>query len=788
MVVFCFVLASTAFGGELKPSFKEFFVDPVSERAVDSTGLELLVGKASDVLHSVSEGERRSIEGHHFGLPYIAMPNPGRPRLHLDIEASGGWEIEVQPGWRTIYFELIPPKKDGTLSLSFKELRFRVVRDGERLRAHFGNASESLKSGDLTVHILAEQVCFNQKCLPVPRDTGGGTLAVEGNGGLANLQIAYPDRVVFETFGEAEHSTTNPYRKDDITAWERLTYWMAWSSVLVGTAYSICDQTENPLPESARVVDAALPFVSNVHESLSRWKMWRVFDPRLGEQEMFTSREYITWDRNNWSNGFAPLAFTVSASFLDQVKENFDVLPARATLNRQGLRWIVGSGRYLPPAHWLKRATNHGVMIYAHSLASSLILNGCSLDPTGQSLLSDLVQVLEGTFKDGSSHEPPHYTDLVVGESALVAGLLNKCSIPNSIDDLYSRIAPFASALADSDGSPFVPYGDCCDETIWSPDVVEILKNFGLNDRAVLNRQETRLKNALKGAGRGGFHLRSYYLYSRYRKQVEGEESTSVCEGFFQNGIAVFRDWRGDRKLSLAAIFPKINLTHTKNFDVGSFFLSVDGREQIAEYRKEPRYAASSHNGLGIGSPHCGNGEFPDCGPRKSNAAALKEVFPVDGGCVFRGGSYSGTYFRNPEGEPVLRSFDRIFITLGLEEGRWVVLILDRLSKDPFTPISRYVNLVGTAEPSEDLSFAHTGEGKFMELADGWQRLVITENEDAALTALVSGGVCEPEIVDFSEANESGMRIELELNCQEAVPELQKKLRIDGQLFSIGLR
>lgn len=301
------------------------------------------------------------------------------------------------------------------------------------------------------------------------------------------------------------------------------------------------DGVENPLPwedTSRAIYRAALRYrmmaeAGTVSPALERWRMaalgalaerdWRPF--RQGQQSP---------DYNCWSNGYFPGAWGLLGGEVETFHE-------KGTFH---IRRLPGA------AHWLRRSTNHGIVILASYLLGAKAL--------GQELVGRdmLREVIEGSCKEGCYPEGVNYLSFILSEIGpyLAAGWDGENwreHVKSELPGIEGAKRHFRLAM-DNSGTIRNTFGDA---------------KAGVR----LFRHAVRVADSLSDEGDLAALLTSQFLDDRFADPIaDGLPSggrPAPTDYLFSNDIATAREdgwW-------LWVFGSRVHLTHNCDHDCGSF-------------------------------------------------------------------------------------------------------------------------------------------------------------------------------------------------------------------------
>ncbi|UYG01956.1 hypothetical protein OCT51_12145 [Halomonas sp. LR3S48] len=355
--------------------------------------------------------------------------------------------------------------------------------------------------------------------------------------------------------------------------------------------------------------------------SLSAWPYWR--------PSASTSPSGGMWERGNWANGFVLGSYGLCLGLrYDTSSKIASAEEVKAGLEK-GWSWLsppedgIYKQEHFPSvAHWLRRSTNHGIVILASALVGARELNRSQEE---QKIKVDIIEknfwlLVESSFEGGVYREGIRYAQFSLQE-ALAYFLYEYINIrKRNISYIKEKNRTFEELAlffwlsgAPNRQSPYTTWGDC-DVLPWKKSVVYFLNAFGS-----LIPSSSPLKELLIANGDKGKKL------DRERLTSEPLEMPSKCLPITNETANTHNDtiYRFYDKFGLTLVASKacnspkydtrlcilgtqVHLTHNKDHDVGAFNFICKGQEVIKEARGR---GLSYHSSLGLKNIAL---EFPD--------------------------------------------------------------------------------------------------------------------------------------------------------------------------------
>ncbi|MGE6193655.1 hypothetical protein ACQKCL_21800 [Stutzerimonas stutzeri] len=356
-----------------------------------------------------------------------------------------------------------------------------------------------------------------------------------------------------------------------------------------------------------------LALASIITFSVHRYSRWR---PSAGP-----TKNEGEWERGNWANGFLLGAYGLSAGILNDCgKLKLDIRDVTSKAIASGAEWLVREdGKeftkldFPPVAHWLRRSTNHGVVILSAALVGlreAYRISGLSADSYISRLEDDYWSLFRGSFRDGMYLEGVRYAQFSLQEA--LSYLIYSYQASGLEWDEYwryripelGRVKEFFEAAAYPGSSqPMVNWGDC-PSLPWKQSVLNLLDS--VDGRAstiasLLRSSETKvtLTDAWDDEILKTEPLGFATEVLPRNTSDSGAVSTITVDCFRDEVISVrpvikeedVLDWR------LYILGTKVHLTHNLDHDSNSFFWAAKGRLILGEV---PGRAAYRHSGVGV--------------------------------------------------------------------------------------------------------------------------------------------------------------------------------------------
>ena len=421
---------------------------------------------------------------------------------------------------------------------------------------------------------------------------------------LYNVVYEYPLKIT-DTSTQYSIGYTNFF----VRQWEERARKLWHMAVAIRACADLVElDTHNKLPDffilMAKLITSAL-------SHFSHWRPSRELTPQAGE-----------WERGNWSNGFLLGAFGLMTGVL----KDFDILHIneshlKSDAINKGINWLLCSDQNnyttldFPPAkHWIKRSTNHGIVILSSALIGLSEINRTLKIPEFRSTYNYLHEqfsiLFQTSFQNGVYLEGIRYAQFSLQESiAYLLYLYNQSNMHwkdfcNTNFPVLKEIKHYIETAAYPGSQvPYVNWGDC-QILPWKISVLyffdsvdggtvgsvsSLVYNNGMsvslletNDNEILKTEPLKLPTLLLPNKQNHTCDKSAQLVNINNEIITYES--------YSNNIS-YPDW----KLYIAAT--RIHLTHNKDHDCGNFFLASHGKLLLG---KLPGRALYNHSTVGI--------------------------------------------------------------------------------------------------------------------------------------------------------------------------------------------
>ena len=347
-------------------------------------------------------------------------------------------------------------------------------------------------------------------------------------------------------------------------------------------------------------------------EALSAWPYWRPsnsLDPELSD-----------WERGNWSNGFLPGAYGILLTTLEKTLLPEKHLQAQQTLMEKGLNWLVSykensdktlskyRNRMFPsPQHWIKRSTNHGLVILATAWIGSFLALGAK-ESLVDDMLKDYWEVFNESFSEGLYLEGIWYAEFVLLESLLLFWIQARTQ-NKSIGEYLSKSVPCLKAVkeffqrsSNQSGLKVATFGDCY-RFPWINAVIYLLENI---------QDDSSLKKCLVNTHRLDQFSISNHACPHAPFAVLLAEQNSDCSNrdesellpvstqiYSKANVAHVIAGNNPNQITELWLFGStLHLTHNKSYDLCSFILTY--KEEIILDRQEANRQETNDHNLGL--------------------------------------------------------------------------------------------------------------------------------------------------------------------------------------------
>jgi len=534
-----------------------------------------------------------------FNLPF--MPTHGYPEIHAfklnageSINPSINNHDSVEGYYAEIYFE---PEMASELIVHFGCCVAEcTLREDSSISILIGGRELTSISKNGLFNLSVRRIrgiyyfCVNsEEIREVAPGAGREQFSIacrEGKVGVVQLQTMGLEGFNYVSFQNCELSRRHVVcgaSPQFVLRWER-TAQLIYQAALF-TAVSLKFHTDDDGILQADVRE----FSDLMRNALLSWPYWRPsgdYFPQSG-----------AWERNNWSNGYLPGAFGILCG-LGNVANGI----WRDKFNSHGLQWLIPmvdakellSTQFPPVSHWLRRSTNHGLVIYSTFMMGALHFFDFG-DPVIDRIQDVFHKILRESLKGGYP-EGFSYAQFVLQELIpyLVLILAEAKGDKNAV---YSELFGDVSELADlfwygslDDGYLFARFGDCSDAG-WSPGVSRIVNSLPGESRNTLIDMG-KITNELPSFFGDAYTLLAQVL--PINKKIDDSSPRVAGREFSQIGSAALRGKsKSGRNYSIWISGSKLHHTHNKDYDFASFYLYVDGSPWAIE---ESGREAYKHN------------------------------------------------------------------------------------------------------------------------------------------------------------------------------------------------
>lgn len=338
-----------------------------------------------------------------------------------------------------------------------------------------------------------------------------------------------------------------------------------------------------------------------IHLALGAFPYWRAAESKHPRP--------MKWERGNWSSGFLCGAYGITAGLLMEMEEiQLDRVRIIESALNKGSGWLAGERHeplatcdFPPVAHWVKRSTNHGVVILASALVGlrevQRVFYSQKLAKHIEKLDKEFWLLINHSFKNGMYLEGIRYAQFSLQEAA--AYIIydyggSSTSFHHYIKERCSELIKiadfFLSAAYPGSNIPLVNWGDCA-TLPWKRSVLNFVdclsgvSEESITQKVLLSRNKTELLPHLDGevlktepltlptkvlmnSQFGGELIanKEEYLLTDAIAKVERTDVVGVASG-----------WQ------LYAITTPIHLTHNKDHDTAGFCWATNGKLLIGE-------------------------------------------------------------------------------------------------------------------------------------------------------------------------------------------------------------
>ena len=457
------------------------------------------------------------------------------------------------------------------------------------------------------------------------------------------------------------------------------------------------------LPEY--ITELAKLILSSIH-NFSHWRPSSAMTPTDGP-----------WERGNWANGFLLGAFGLMVGLLQDHKLlHINEGSLIRSGNEKGVSWLLRSPRkkhrklnFPPVAHWLRRSTNHGIVILASALVGyEELIRSLPMPPAKKkrALLSeDFWELMNGTFPAGVYPEGVRYEQFSLQEAIAYilyayrsSGIHWRTFYLQNFGELPAIKACIEAAIYPGSNTPMVSWGDC-PILPWKRSVLFFLDSIdsdvcpSISEQVVNNGQQVDL---LKDKNDEILKTEPLTLPTLLLPEGSGvPPNTGLSARAFGSALASVKarefsereDWR------LYVTTTPLHLTHNLDHDCASFSWAASGSLLIGEVSGR---AAYKHSSVGIkdemlyekDNPFtCYGGEENGSLIDRNYTGAVVANYVADSAAVITARATSGVLYR--DGSPLITNYRRDFVVLG--DSHPIMIIISRGNSNNVSP---YLNFV----------------------------------------------------------------------------------------------
>ncbi len=685
------------------------------------------------------------VRSYYLSIDAPTMPAPGRPRLAIPLR--DGYPLPVPSTASDVSFDLLPADSNAVVSMNLGSVAVQIIqKENETELLLDGESATVTPRRKYMIHLRADRgrLCIDDTCVDVTTDeTVSSTITSSSSFLLSNLQYWNEGNFTLVGFNDQPDVQVLPQSGSDIIAWERMAQGLALESInLYVTALLCARQSALPDVSCDEVQASALAVARGIIDRCMQWPEWRAYDQQLSRQERRASKDWTSWDRGSWANGYMPLAISLAAAYL---QEQAVALPSNLSqvLDEKGFDYIEHES-FPSIAHWIQRSTNHGQLMYGSAWAAALIADDCKDTPRVVSLRSKFIELSAAVFSDGGYRESPSYLGVFLMAGAY--GLMQQASCDDlSVSEYVATALPelakasvFVDAISDSSGNPVAEYGDHSRNHTWRSDLVELLSNAEPL-RAALQMQS---KDRELDLGEAYLRLRFDSGEAGFGKNLE-----PICTLFPATGVGVVKSGRANLFSTIAILGMPLHGTHNKDLDIGSISISRNGHRMLAEDLKEGGRSPWVHNAVGVAAaddlePKLELCKGDACGPRKINGALAQLAPPI--GCAFSSFA-EGPYLLADE-TTLVAGYRRTLWVFEDETGTPIVLAIDRATDVSSRVVpQRYLNfalpassvqVVGNQATIGGFGWLHTDGGDLSVLETAGGMRLVSKGSSAQSTML----------------------------------------------------
>lgn len=568
-------------------------------------------------LRAIIEGKRLS------WLDALFMTPPGFPSVHaLYIEPGAQHAFSSMPkgyGGRVDFY--IPPQQDVEFRCTFGPIQFTIRQTGKDVvietpsrtvqtranRGHlalcwlfFGDGKRLMWVSGGRPKILANNLntkLRTKQDFVVSNDKGKVAILSFQSLGADDATFYWPDG----SEGNIESFPASPFW---IRQWEERSRQIWHLIIMLRTVTDIYVSSAELIPRYAkRELRADILTLSRlIISSYNYFPHWR---SSAGEAPTDGP-----WERGNWANGFILGAYGIALGVL----HDLDGLSVNETHVRnayeKGVKWLqpprdgVYTMDHFPSEkHWIKRSTNHGIVILAAALvgASEVVRTSgpqTTLTPDSYAALEDSFWLLlKNSFQYGTYLEGVRYAQFSMQEAIAII-LYRFTESGDTWEDFAAKHLPYMSGVKDffwlsgypGGELPYATWGDC-QVVPWKSSVIHFFDSFPSDKAGSLTQlvYGDHPEAPLFGhRGRDILKTEPLLLATQLlpRASFNAPDASPQSVVFPEDGVAMIEaqdvnesttDWRA---LFLST---RLHFTHNKDHDVGSFAVAARGKVFLGE-------------------------------------------------------------------------------------------------------------------------------------------------------------------------------------------------------------
>lgn len=435
------------------------------------------------------------------------------------------------------------------------------------------------------------------------------------------------------------------------------------------------------------------------------------------------------WERGNWANGFLLGAYGLATGILEDLGALPDKEGVAAVGYERGMRWLepptdghYTSAHFPSLRHWLKRSTNHGIVILASALVgySELERLEGSCLPKAEHIELEFWDLLAGAFSDGAYLEGVRYAQFSLQEA--IALILYRFHQSRSDWQTYVSQYPYLSKVKEflyqsaypGASKPYVYWGDC-QVLDWKRSVVNFIDAIptehtpSIEELIAPDEVEAPLVGTLDTEllRTEPLSLSTQTLPRPVRGSSNAHEEHTRVVAFPETGLVHVAARDQSKRSDWRACFlaTRLHATHNVDHDFGSFFLAVGGKTVIGEVAGR---GAWRHSTVGIMNHGLEDPEDPFSGYGGTNKDGLIdrtyggkfEAVRVSRGCYRVTVQASHGLAPHADAGVLIPEFTRDFVILGGVSP--LLLVISRFTvREGFTPYVQYVLPCGGGLASE---------------------------------------------------------------------------------------